>query len=1070
MTWSVGPASVRVRLFGGPLLLRGGVPVPLSPHQAALLALVYGSGDQGVSRAEVAWQLWECADSPSTRHRISQLLYGLRKRLGAPSVDESGGTVMRGTLFSDLAELWRLLEREDLEGIRTNLRAEFLAGLTVPTPSYSHWMEGRITTIRRAVRDAVTAAMTSAEAASDWRRVSAAADVLLELDPENEKLLRKLLESCAMSGLPLALDAALQTFGEGYRIHTGERWTPGQETLELLRRIEMAERRSPSQASQPPMVGRAGALHRLHEALRPSSASLRLTVVTGESGIGKTRLVSEALSRLRLSGCTVLESGSSPLRSELPLDSLLGALSTRELIETIREMEEPWRSSLTVLLPALPLPTNPPPVLDAEATSRRLMEALYQLLKTVSAGGPTILFLDDLQWLDKTTLCALEFLQERTPSIPLSIVFALRDDHPLEPHVRSYLDRVRADTTWIQVEELDPGAADLLLTQSAPRPLETKERERLRAVAGRNPFFLIELANDYCARGVPLDGALLVGPVPSSVRQLIENRLRGLSNEGRTLLQLLSVVGELRVDDAPLIPDLSQGDLPDVGDELLRARLIHHEAGTIGIPHDLIRVAAYELMGPIKRAVLHRRVAAAVLARSPETAHGEAAIHYDRAGDRGLAYLHSSRAAITAQESGAVPEAIRFHEIAGRNASTSQERDRATCSLAELLYRARRIKEAVPLLEAAASVSDKSEASHFELMRVDLLSELPGASLETYLGAAERIAGQAQTSKQWALYAEATEIRLRILERLHREDDIRSQLLEVGRIVEAHPEESPDVLCVLNAISALSILYQDDNRGLEAAVHAVELAERVGLTKLLLRVYNRQILCFMLRAELGSKDGRDLIHKALAFAEKSGDVKAKTTAFLNLSSYFLDSCDYKQATLFLEQAEAMPLGSNERAIWYYNMGELHYWQGRVDSAEEYYGQALREAGMRPVSDSLLLAIRVGMALCALSIGRLGPAHAIESDVGAALTSWTNDPYPLVRLLAELERRRGNLSAALDILQRRALVERQRPLYWIRLKLLEARYLKRVDPEASERLSVAVQDAATRWNLHHVLSH
>src|SRR5690606_22833641 len=128
--------------------------------------------------------------------------------------------------------------------------------------------------------------------------------------------------------------------------------------------------------------------------------------------------------------------------------------------------------------------------------------------------------------------------------------------------------------------------------------------------------------------------------------------------EGRTLLQFLSVVGSFRLDARLPLEDLLPADLPDVADDLLRARLVDYEEGVLRVRHDLIRQTAYDLMGPIKRAVLHRRAAEAVLERAPESGHGEAAVHFDRAGERAAAYQHAARAAANAQDTGAVPEAV----------------------------------------------------------------------------------------------------------------------------------------------------------------------------------------------------------------------------------------------------------------------------------------------------------------------------------------------------------------------------------------------------------------------------
>ena len=308
------------------------------------------------------------------------------------------------------------------------------------------------------------------------------------------------------------------------------------------------------------------------------------------------------------------------------------------------------------------------------------------------------------------------------------------------------------------LDELDVVSANQLLDDVSPRPLKESEKERLRNAAGRNPFFLIELAIDYCSRETESGRYDPSADVPSSVRQLVANRVDALSREARTLLQLLSVIGEIRVDAPLALGELSLTTFPDIADDLLRARLIDHAEGAITIRHDLIRQTTYDLMGPVKRAVLHRKVAAAVLQQRGEAAHGEAAIHFDCAGEMRASFHHATKAATAAQESGAVPEAIRFWEMARRNATGTVDANRATHNLAELLYRARRLEEAIPVLEAAKASADGQARSRFDLMRIDALSELPAAPQDSYLELVETVAQRARESGDWTQYAEAVEV------------------------------------------------------------------------------------------------------------------------------------------------------------------------------------------------------------------------------------------------------------------------------------------------------------------------
>ena len=406
--------SMRVQLLGGPALYCRDQAVPISPFQGCLLALVYGSANEGMSRPEIAWLLWESDDTAPARHRISQILYGIRKRAGVACFDEPSTDTLRGLLPSDLRELQRSVHDKRLDGVLSAAEREFLPSLSPPTPSFAHWLDRRRTTIRGQVRELAATVLAEASSAADWKLIASASTILLQLDPSNEKLLRRMLEVSALQRSREELDAMIESYRERYSLLTGEEWRPEGETLELLERIAHVQADTPVRHTTPPpsLVGRTEEVKHLHRAVATPTSHVQFTVVVGEAGIGKTRLIRETMAKLRLSGATVLECGSSPLQRDLPLHSLIGALSDPGVLAKLQELDEPWQSALGVLLPGLSITTTgAPPVLDAHGTSLRLMEALYQLLLKVCANGSVVLFLDDLQWLDKTTLCALEFLR-----------------------------------------------------------------------------------------------------------------------------------------------------------------------------------------------------------------------------------------------------------------------------------------------------------------------------------------------------------------------------------------------------------------------------------------------------------------------------------------------------------------------------------------------------------------------------------------------------------------------------------------------------------------------------------
>src|SRR3954447_21576105 len=149
-----------------------------------------------------------------------------------------------------------------------------------------------------------------------------------------------------------------------------------------------------------------------------------LVVVEGEAGIGKTRLVREALASTSLEGRQVLLGQAHPMRDPFPLGSILDALA-----------HAPWppveRLSpvVGVLRPLLPeraedLPPAPGRLSDAHAERHRVVRAVVALLAEL---GPTILVLEDLHWVDDRTIELLGLLPAQLPQLSVVVTYRPQD-------------------------------------------------------------------------------------------------------------------------------------------------------------------------------------------------------------------------------------------------------------------------------------------------------------------------------------------------------------------------------------------------------------------------------------------------------------------------------------------------------------------------------------------------------------------------------------------------------------------------------------------------------------------
>ncbi len=181
--------------------------------------------------------------------------------------------------------------------------------------------------------------------------------------------------------------------------------------------------------SAPALIGREGELGRLLEAvLSPPS----LVMVEGEAGIGKSRLVTEALAASALQETRVLLGNCHPLREPFLLGPVVEALRAIDFEPPTRALN-PVAGALRPLLPELAdmLPPEPPPIEDPRAQRHRIFRALTEVIGSVS---PTVCVFEDVHWADEGTLEFLTFLLTQPPEgLSVVVTYRSQDMPPSSP-------------------------------------------------------------------------------------------------------------------------------------------------------------------------------------------------------------------------------------------------------------------------------------------------------------------------------------------------------------------------------------------------------------------------------------------------------------------------------------------------------------------------------------------------------------------------------------------------------------------------------------------------------------
>lgn len=1061
---------IRIELFGGPALLVDGRVVRLSPGQRALLGLVAASGRQGIPRAQVMDLLWPGAGD-GVPHRLAQLQYALNRRAGLPVVVGEGDLLRlsQPECRSDLDLVEKALsEGEDLAAALRIVERGFLKGLeSAGSDALDDWILGRRLRIRNDLRRCAAAAWSRHEDLGNWGTAAELAEILLELDPLDEVALQRFLRSRAMSGRVHEAEAVYRSFQERSE-SLRRKWTPSRATQDLLDRIRamqplprMASCEARRRPAEVPLVGRGEELRALLEALRaPLTPEMDVVIVSGEAGMGKSRMLNECLVALPLAGARVLRSTPGELERDIPLNALLEALSEEWVGDRVRDLEEPWRTVLLSVLPRFhPGPGCPPdpPEIRPGALPRRLFEAFRILLEALSHDRPLVLVLDDLQWADDTSVAVLDFMRRRWSEGGLRLVVAFR---PEALHGRPFLvralDGARTGGRAVEVSLGELGREDALslMDRVARVPLSEEEKAGILAMAGANPFFLIELTLEHAAGRLALEpgrrGAL--HPVPLSIRQVFEGRIGTLDAAGRRCAGLLAV-HEDPVEPWALaqMARLTRRQCLRALEQLQALRLVSWSGYGVALRHALVRQTIYEATSPARRAWFHARVAGHLLARSPQ-AVDRLALHFDRAGLPVRALPYALEAADRSENAGAVAEALHYLDIAKRHTTEARDVARLLGRTAHLRYLHRDFGEALPLLaEAADQLRDVGlirQSLQARTERVDAASQREALPPSALLQDIHEIKEEARSHEAWEEFARTLDVEARIADRA----GLTSVVLDVLAQADAIPDHAgPAAHALAGGVLALHQNYGDPTRALPAAKRAVRLAALTGSRNLLLSCLNREIGVRIHQASLHSDRGRSILAKARKLSSNTGDLGLRFHVTLNEGVWHLDTGDLDRAAISFSAAARLVSRIPPDSIHvplYFNLGELAIERQDYASAENYF-QAL--ANMRPdlVPWHALAVAHAGLGLVALGRGQLTAARSHEQAIVALVTRrhlGVNDPY----LIAALQARLGLIAKKplkdihLSLLAFDAPLQVHKVLSWLKIKLLTARLLSRFD--------------------------
>jgi DNA-binding SARP family transcriptional activator/tetratricopeptide (TPR) repeat protein len=632
------PARLEVRLLGVVEIILDGRRLRAfnSLRLQRFLALItLRRGPQ--HRSRLAFELWPDSNERQARTNLRKLLHEFRHSL--PDIgefveidNETVRWIPTGPSEVDVLRFRDAMAAGDLE-----LAARLYSGDLLPA-CYDNWVLDERAKLRAEAYGALVRLTEEAAGRDDHRTTIRHAQRIIDLEPTDETAVRIQMEAHLALGDRAAALRSYHRYAEvlqrDLEVSPGEAIRAMYQQLRALNRYEV-QSKDLAPLAESPFVGRDLEWNQLKEAWNTARESgAHLVLVTGEPGIGKSRLALELGRRVRAEGHVVASARAYEAAGRLPWGPVVDLLRSDALRSHINTLDTVWRAELARLLPEL-LDTSQPygPSQSSDPAQRyRLFDAVSRAI--LVGDRPRLLIIDDLQWCDTETIELIGFVIRSGQTAPVLIVGTVRSEEIPEHHpLVGLVDALGHDhaVTTVPLDRLDEATtAKLAARLRAEDTIDPELAARLWSETEGNPLFVIEALR----AGISAGGSQAV--LTPTMRAVLRTRLGQLTDGARRLAEVAAVVGRpFSVGLMVSATGIDEHELVDHIDELWRRRIIRDQGLTYDFSHDKLRAVALEMVSPARRRQLHRAVAEATAVEfhnDIDAASPQLAAHYDQAG------------------------------------------------------------------------------------------------------------------------------------------------------------------------------------------------------------------------------------------------------------------------------------------------------------------------------------------------------------------------------------------------------------------------------------------------------
>lgn len=669
----------RLTLLGGFGLAVDGKRLKFATRkESSLYAYLSLHQEKGTIRRErLAGLLWPDVDEQRARRNLSTALWRIKVTLdrneAASLAPQTSGDAVGIRLDPDAVDVlkfqWLLEDSErhdEADRLQLLQEAESLYAGDLLEEYEDEWCEEARRHLRAQYGNVLRKLSTIHKRQAEYVRAAQFTRKLVAIEPLDEEGHKELMLLHHLSGDRNAALKQYETLQKNLREELGIE--PNQATTQLWEYIRTTapntnvigrpEPRGLDQStdSRIPLIGREAYVETIldriqHSALGHGSAIL----LSGDAGIGKTKLVETVATEARLRDVEVLQGRCPELHNPPPYQIILQALWSR-VIEATRTQEP--GSLLGTILKALSFDSNSTrrPARNPEATLNTtvVMEAILELFKPDSARKPTLLILEDVHRIDQASLTFLATLLDRVSSMPLTVLATIRPDEKKSSEITSTLTAngaLHLSLPPLNESELQRLVRAILRDKSVSPVVLSFVWDRTDGV----PLFALELV-DFMLAGRFIYKASsgvwelrnntdeIPDKFPSRVNEVIRRRVDLLDPQSKKSLVAAAILGiEFSQRNLAALTGLSEDALADSLSRLADHRLVIDFGEGFRFRHETIRAVALELLPIAKQRLLHLR-AAEILEKIDSSQPEDLYLHFLEAEkcDKAVVYAEAS--------------------------------------------------------------------------------------------------------------------------------------------------------------------------------------------------------------------------------------------------------------------------------------------------------------------------------------------------------------------------------------------------------------------------------------------